>query len=224
MPAWAEQDAGLKSESKSELSGAAQRAAAGSLSIATLRERHWGQKICTLGPRASDSAVTAAALTDNLELLPSFPEAMRSAHENAQVALMCCGYVADETLHDEHTGASNWVGLHFEYYGRMVCYEVFVVPIMPMCLARKKKARGNTLVLHPATRRLLQRPEFAQHFEGPMQIHTVPSKPCGVQATARGQFDYCVGSLPNVQAHPELEVLQTIEPNMIWALYRRTVG
>lgn len=182
--------------------------------IASVRRTHSRLEIATLGPSLSDSAVVAHSITSRVKLCSSFPLAISWALEKNSRALVPCGFLGAEK---ESVG---WVDLHFASISKLQCYEVFLNPLQPLALARRKGSSGSTVAIHPATRSLLKAEEFSKFFSSEPEVLEVVSKPLGVNQTAAGLTDYCIGSAPDIRRYKNLEILNTINANMVWALYK----
>ena len=73
----------------------------------------------------------------------------------------------------------------------------------------------RSVALHSATRALARAlvPDEAER-------HFVAAKPLGVRMAAAGEVDACVGSLDVVREAGNLSVVSTMNPTMVWCLYR----
>ncbi|MGF9820108.1 hypothetical protein [Brevibacillus agri] len=168
--------------------------------------------IATLGPSGTDAEHVARSLSNRVILCESFNESMEYSYQNNVLALICCGYI------DIKNGVSvdGWVDLNFRYLNKMEIVKTFDMPTKPICIAKRFDCiHPKTLVLHPATK------VFADKIPYNLETHYVNNKPTAVKLVDDGKYDMCIGSLDVVQKYNHLEVLETFQPKMIWALYQR---
>lgn len=171
--------------------------------------------VFTLGPGGTDAHAEAVRLFSKVELCSSFPEAMATAFECDQYAMVTAGYV-------ELSGGSttdSWVSLHFKYHSKMDLIETWHAPTKPMCVAiHIGFDRPSSVALHPATA------AFADVFGLPAERTFVRAKPAAAQLAAEGAVTACIASVDVVAQHPQLRPMQIFQPKMVWCLYRRFVN
>ncbi len=174
--------------------------------------------ISTLGPSRTDSAHEARKHCSSVVLFPSFPAAVKHAHETGGYALIPAGYL------DFQDGklADTWVDMHFRLLGQMRIVDVWQSPTKVMCLAinRERVAdRGSirSIALHPATA------VFARQACADAEITYFNSKPLAVGAAVSGQVDACIGSV-DVVADSPLKPVDYFHPTMVWTLYQSVRG
>lgn len=172
-------------------------------------------RVVTLGPPGTDAAHAARHFAQTI-LACSFPLAMETAWRQDAAALVCTGFI------DRRDGdvTDCWVDLHFRWTGMMQLQQCWVEPTKPMGIAVRPgsiPARVGSVALHPATEALAQRwlPQAERRY--------VSAKPLAVRMAAAGEAEACIGSL-DIVAATDLEVVQVIEPLMVWCLYTRSPG
>ncbi|MET8453166.1 hypothetical protein [Streptomyces sp. NPDC005209] len=177
---------------------------------------HESGSVATLGPAGTDSENEARKHFRDVILLESFPAAVDYARAHDCYALVAAGYLSmtDGVLHD------SWVDLHFRYSGDIELAAVWESPTKTMCLAVNEERAPDpqdirSVALHPATRALAR-----ALVPDEVQRHFVTAKPLGVRMAAAGEVDACVGSLDVVQEAGNLPVVSTMNPTMVWCLYR----
>lgn len=173
-----------------------------------------GRTIVTLGPEGTDAHAEALKHFSDVQLAPSFPEAMRSAHQNGHLALVAAGYLR----YDAAATTDSWVDLHFRHHPEMVLLHVWQSPTKPMCVAvNQTRARSiadiKSLALHPATRAI------AEKLSINAAMTFVNAKPIAVERAAAGEFDACIGSVDVVAKFPALRAVRALQPTMVWCLY-----
>lgn len=171
-------------------------------------------QICTLGPTGTDSSVIANRLSKNVMLMDSFPNAMDYAFKHNVLALVPCGYqkIVNEKLVD------SWVNLNFRYNHKMKIKHIFLSKTKPMCLAINQdvKLKRNACILHPATM------EFANIYCPQLEKIFIDSKPLAVSQCASGKYSHCIGSVDVVKLYPNMKILNTFTPQMVWALHYKS--
>ena len=168
--------------------------------------------LCTLGPEGTDAEYAAKLLTEDVALFPTFRQAMDHAYEHDLFALVACGYLQkiDGQISD------TWIDLNYTYATTMWIVHCFPLALKPLCFARRKTIQvPQSIVTHPSTE------QFVRQYYPHLSIHYVDSKPQAVVATANGDYDLCVGSLDVVERYSNLEVLEVLQTQMVWAVYQR---
>lgn len=176
----------------------------------------FSKPVVTLGPSGTDSEHAARHLTDQIRLVASFEEAMETAYREDLYALVCCGYKRKQN----GVVVESWVDLNFRYLNRLEVMGTYSAPTKPMCIARNRNSKqAQSMVIHPSTEEFLS---SFPHITAGLKLDYVNNKPSAVQMTARGEFDLCIGSLDVVHSHPELEVLEVFQPQMVWSVYHKS--
>ena len=171
-----------------------------------------GRTVVTLGPAGTDAEAEALRLGADVELVESFPTAMRTARDHHELALVAAGYL------DPWSEEGSWVDLHFRYRLQMELLSVWQAPTKPICVAARPGQDDGTMddfrsvAIHPSTRSLL--PDRLRNLE----VVEVRAKPHAVDLVCRHQVDVCLGSLDVANA-AGLRVLEVFEPTMVWCLY-----
>lgn len=143
----------------------------------------------TLGPAGTDAEAEALRLGADVELVESFPTAMRTARDHHEFALVAAGYL------DPWSEEGSWVDLHFRYRLQMELLSVWQAPTKPICVAARPGQDDGTMddfrsvAIHPSTRSLL--PDRLRNLE----VVEVRAKPHAVDLVCRHQVDVCLGSL-----------------------------
>jgi hypothetical protein len=168
--------------------------------------------LATLGPEGTDAQAMAAKISDNVILCASFPEAMEYAQRHNGHALVACGFRQVK----EGQVVDSWVDLHFRFYGKMKVIETYCEDTKPMCIAKQIECKvPKTLVIHPATQ------AFVHLAPWDVRVSYVDAKPEAARLTALGTYDSCIASADIVAKYPNLEIIETFKPQMVWAVYEK---
>lgn len=173
--------------------------------------------VVTLGPSGTDSHAEASKMFHTVLLAETFPEAMSRAHREKLYVLIAAGYV--ERSVDTGNICHSWVDIHFQWIDKMRMCAVWESPTKEMCLAvnRKRVKRledVRTVAIHPSTESLVKEilPDVAYTY--------TKSKPKAVEYASDGLVDACLGSRDTIQASASLAVHRTLNPTMVWCLYK----
>jgi hypothetical protein len=159
----------------------------------------------TLGPEGTDAAYLASRLSDRVLLFPTFRSAMESSASGDGAALIPCG-AADSS-------GDLWVDLHFGFRERLVLARSFECATKPMCLAQQIRMTANPGVSsHRATL------AFATQLVPHAPVRLAPSKVHAVRQCARGETEFCIGSVDVVEKH-DLHRVACFSASMLWTVY-----
>ncbi|MFF5933297.1 hypothetical protein [Streptomyces sp. NPDC012508] len=170
--------------------------------------------VATLGPVGTDAHAEADRLFGEVLLADSFNEAMDLGLAEGVLVLVAAGFLE----RDEDKLVDSWVDMHFRNLDRMRLLATWESPTKPMCVA-SNAARGRslenmeTIALHPATE------VFARRFAPQAARNYFNAKPTAAQRANDGHADGCIGSVDVVREMPNLRILSTWQPTMVWCLY-----
>ncbi|EOM74727.1 hypothetical protein DW322_21070 [Rhodococcus rhodnii] len=170
--------------------------------------------VATLGPVGTDAHAEADRLFGKVLLADSFNEAMDLGLAEGVLVLVAAGFLE----RDDDKLVDSWVDIHFRNLDRMRLLATWESLTKPMCVA-SNTARGRslksmeTIALHPATE------VFARKFAPQAARNYVSAKPIAAQRANDGHTDGCIGSVDIVREMPNLKILNTWQPTMVWCLY-----
>lgn len=163
-------------------------------------------RIHTLGPAGTDSHCQAQSLGDSIELHPSFGRAIRAAIDRREHVVCPVGLI--ETL-DGHQHC--WVDYHFRHMPDLVVCRVWHGPTKPMAVVEGLSSNG-LIAAHQSTREFLTR---APRSSGVRYTH---SKMEARHMVIAEDVQYAICS--NDDLPPNVRVLETFYPTMVWVLYK----